>query len=60
MNELRSLGKEKLEEAFEKTLKELTGNDYEVDLEQVWPRGPYIHVSFLANKQELEGEKRAS
>jgi hypothetical protein len=58
MEELRNLGKEKIEEVFEKTLKNLTGNEYEVELDQVWMRGAWITISIAARKKE-SGEVNA-
>ena len=52
MEELRKLGKERIEEAFTKALEDLTGDNYEVELDQVWTRGTWTTISIGARKKE--------
>lgn len=53
MDELRKVGKTKLQNEFAKLLKKLTKNDFQVELELVYPHGILTRVSFLIRKREL-------
>jgi hypothetical protein len=58
LNELKECGREKPEQAFANALQMLTSGEYEVDLEQLWPTGPYIRISFLTKKKDAEEDTR--
>lgn len=60
MEEFRKVGKENLQNAFRKLLKKLTGKDYQVELELVYPHGILTRVSFLVRQKESRGGKNAS